>query len=326
MNDENYLKSELYQRITEDPSIFDFLQEAVLDGLWYWDVESPEHEWMNSRFWSLLGFEAEEKKHLSSEWKELIFPEDLDAATENFQKHCEDPSHPYDQVVRYRHKDGSTVWVRCRGVAIRDDQGKPVRMLGAHLDLTPQMKQREHLAKKNKELDVIARHDSLTGLYNRRAFEELLTSKLVQADKESQPISLVMLDIDHFKAINDEYGHDAGDEVLQSIGAVLEGAARSSDIVARIGGEEFAVILFGSSVDDALGTAERYRKNIEDYVWHKENITVSAGCSTYIHISVSDQAYDVSELAEILLREADMALYFSKRNGRNCANHYNNMD
>ena len=77
---------------------------------------------------------------MASEWQDLINPEDLQVALENFEKHCVDPNHPYDQIVRYRHKDGSTVWVRCRGIAIRDKTGKPVRMLGAHTNLTRQKK------------------------------------------------------------------------------------------------------------------------------------------------------------------------------------------
>ena len=134
--DENYLKKELYELIQNDSRIFDFLERGSLDGLWYWDLENPEHEWMSPSFWELLGYDPASKKHLASEWQELIFAEDLQKALNNYHKHCEDQNHPYDQVVRYRHKDGHTVWVRCRGIAIRDQNGKPIRMLGAHNDLT----------------------------------------------------------------------------------------------------------------------------------------------------------------------------------------------
>ncbi len=133
---EHYLKNELYALIKQDDSIFDFLQSGSLDGIWYWNLEKQTEEWMSPSFWELLGFDPARKKHLASEWQHLIFPEDLLVATENFNKHCADANHPYDQVVRYRHKDGSTVWVRCRGIAIRDKTGKPIRMLGAHTDLT----------------------------------------------------------------------------------------------------------------------------------------------------------------------------------------------
>jgi PAS domain S-box-containing protein len=151
MNSEiHYLKKELYERIQKDPVIFEFLQSGSLDGIWYWDLENQENEWMSPRFWTILGYDPEEKKHLASEWQDLIYPEDLTVAIENFKKHCVDPNHPYDQVVRYLHKNGSTVWIRCRGIAIRDKTGKPVRMLGAHTDLTPQ-KQAERALRESED-------------------------------------------------------------------------------------------------------------------------------------------------------------------------------
>jgi PAS domain S-box-containing protein len=151
--DQHYLKKELYALIKEDVSIFEFLQQGSLDGIWYWDLEDHENEWMSPRFWTILGYDPAEKKHLASEWQDLIYPEDLQVALSNFTKHCADPNHPYDQAVRYRHKDGSTVWVRCRGMAIRDNTGKPIRMLGAHTDLTPQKLAEEALRQKTIELE-----------------------------------------------------------------------------------------------------------------------------------------------------------------------------
>ncbi|MEM6796526.1 MAG: ATP-binding protein, partial [Acidobacteriota bacterium] len=123
-----------------------FLEASSLDGLWYWDLENPEHEWMSDRFWQTLGFDPDSRPHLASSWKDLIFPEDLRLAQANFEAHCADPEHPYDQVVRYRDSAGETVWIRCRGLAIRDSIGKPVRMLGAHVNIT-EHKRAEALAR-----------------------------------------------------------------------------------------------------------------------------------------------------------------------------------
>jgi PAS domain S-box-containing protein len=132
----NYLKTELYELIKKDESIFDFIQESSLDGLWYWDLQNPENEWMNAKFWTVLGYNPEEMPHKSSSWQNIINQDDLKVAIDNFTKHCENPNHPYDQIVRYTHKNGSTVWIRCRGLAIRDENGKPIRMLGAHQDIS----------------------------------------------------------------------------------------------------------------------------------------------------------------------------------------------
>jgi PAS domain S-box-containing protein len=133
---DHYLKAELYQRVREDPAIFDFLQDGSLDGIWYWDLDNPEQEWLSPRFKEVFGYTDDEVPNTPEWWQANIFPEDGDRALENFRRHCADPKHPYDQIVRYRHKDGSTVWVRCRGLAIRDDTGRPRRMLGAHTDVT----------------------------------------------------------------------------------------------------------------------------------------------------------------------------------------------
>ncbi len=151
----HYLEKELFQRVREDPSIFEFLQRGSLDGIWYWDLENPEHEWMSPRFWEVLGQDPTTKRHLASEWQDLIHPEDLARATDNAHRHFEDPSVPYDQVVRYRHADGSTVWIRCRGIAIRDETGRPVRMLGAHNALTEVFRVRDSLDAKEQLLSQV---------------------------------------------------------------------------------------------------------------------------------------------------------------------------
>ncbi|MEL7164884.1 MAG: ATP-binding protein [Pseudomonadota bacterium] len=134
--DEHYLETELNTLIQSDPEMWRFLQQGSLDGVWYWDLEHPEAEWMSPEMWRLLGVDPATRRHDPAEWQDLIFQDDLQIALQNFQKHCADPNYPYDQIVRYRHADGSTVWVRCRGMAIRDNTGKPIRMLGAHNDLT----------------------------------------------------------------------------------------------------------------------------------------------------------------------------------------------
>lgn len=138
-----YLKQELYKRVQTDPVIFDFIQQAALDGLWYWDLADGEAEWMSSEFKALFGYEDHEIANSSVWWQENIHPDDLAGVLENFEAHKADPNHPYDQIVRYRHRDGSTVWVRCRGLIIRDEAGNPMRMIGAHTDVTD-LKRKEH--------------------------------------------------------------------------------------------------------------------------------------------------------------------------------------
>ncbi len=152
-NADHYLKRELHELLSSDTTILDFLQQFALDGLWFWDTEQPEHEWMSESFWRVLGYDPSEKQHLSSEWMDLIYPEDLKEAQRNFELHCADPHHAYDQEVRFKHRDGSTVWVRCRGVGVRDKAGKVIRMLGVHTDITSLKKTEAELTARNTQLE-----------------------------------------------------------------------------------------------------------------------------------------------------------------------------
>lgn len=150
----NYLEKELYDLLKINSNIFEFIQNNALDGLWYWDLENPEEEWMNNRFWEVLGYDPNEMPHKSSAWQSIIFEEDLKQAQEKFIQHCEDPNCAYDMVVRYRHKKGKTTWIRCKGIAIRDDNNKPVRMLGAHIDITQEKEKEAILERCNSAANI----------------------------------------------------------------------------------------------------------------------------------------------------------------------------
>lgn len=154
MPEKHYLERELEDLIRTNSEAWSFVQKSSLDGVWYWDLVDTNHEWMSPEFWQLLGIDPDEKEHLSSEWQDLIHPEDLELCVSNFLKHCEDERHPYDQIVRYRHAEGHTVWVRCRGIAIRDETGKPIRLLGSHHDLTALKTVEEDLRQANARLRI----------------------------------------------------------------------------------------------------------------------------------------------------------------------------
>jgi len=141
------LKKELYALIKNDERILDFIQEGPLDGLWYLDLERPGNGWMNARFWKLLGYNAEAMPDLASAWQNIVNPDDLQAAIDSLHQHLENPDHPYEPQVRCTHKDGSTAWIRCRGMAIRDDSGRPVRLLGVHQNMTELMPVEKKLQK-----------------------------------------------------------------------------------------------------------------------------------------------------------------------------------
>lgn len=155
----------------------------------------------------------------------------------------------------------------------------------------------------------LATRDPVTGLANRRLFEETLPLEIARAIHEQTPLSLVLLDVDHFKQINDTVGHQMGDAVLRQVGAALVGLTKAHDLAARYGGDEFVVLLPGCAREEVLGVAERVRSSIAGAVDASE-VTVSAGVAT-----VPDDADD----ANGLVAAADDALYIAKRAGRDRA-------
>jgi len=171
----------------------------------------------------------------------------------------------------------------------------------------------DQLARQNTRLAELATIDELTGTKNRRRFREDLELLFSQAIRLRSPLSLIMLDIDHFKQLNDTFGHPAGDEVLHRVGSILSTAVRSHDVVARYGGEEFAVLLPATEADEALEVAERLRQAISGRSWPHRQVTASLGVATTLPDTPSSAT---------LLSQADQALYHSKQNGRDLTTHH----
>jgi diguanylate cyclase (GGDEF)-like protein len=160
-----------------------------------------------------------------------------------------------------------------------------------------------------EQVQRLAATDALTGIANRRTFEKTLGAEVSRASRSRSDVTLIMLDIDRFKSLNDEFGHQAGDEVLARVGEALQKACRESDTPARYGGEEFAVLMPGCSPAEATMAAERLRKRISE-IEAVRDITFSAGIATFpIHALSADE----------LIARADDALYQSKRSGRDRA-------
>jgi diguanylate cyclase (GGDEF)-like protein len=175
------------------------------------------------------------------------------------------------------------------------------------------LKVHERLARQNEQLAELATVDELTGTKNRRRFREDLELLFGQAHRLGSPLSLIMLDIDHFKQYNDSFGHRAGDEVLRWAGSILRAAVRGHDLVARYGGEEFVVLLPATGSVEALDVADRLRLAIADRPWSHRQVTASLGVAT---------AGPAAASATDLVDQADRALYYSKQTGRNQVTHF----
>ena len=153
--------------------------------------------------------------------------------------------------------------------------------------------------------------DALTGLPNRRAFEEALAREVARARRVRAPLGLVALDVDHFKRVNDTHGHAAGDAVLREVAARIAAAARAGDLVARIGGEEFAALLGGADLSAAAEAAERIRARVRE-----APVAVAAGLALAVTVSAGVAALEPGEDGAALLARADARLYEAKRAGR----------
>ncbi len=203
---------------------------------------------------------------------------------------------------------------RPRGALATFDDVSEVEKMNEELEsaMTNLSQSREAVERKNKELQYLATRDSLTSLLNRRALFELFEQRFEKARRGETPLTALMIDIDEFKSINDNFGHAAGDQVIEYVAKKIVSFAKFGDLSARYGGEEFCMILPGTTLDDAIVLAEQLRVAVsedfeEQFLWEVD-LTISLGVASI---------GDAQDTTTSLLNRADKALYAAKTNGRN---------
>ena len=294
-----------------DEQSFKFLTENSADMIFRCDF-TPKFTYVSPSSIRLLGKAPEE--FLGLHPSSAVFAEDLVIVRKHIEELRERGSKPSNVSVRFFHKNGFLVWMEVSARMIEDSEtGEPKEMILVARDLTERKKFEDQLL-------AMAMTDGLTGLSNRRAFDAELERQWTNVLEESSQVSLVLLDIDHFKKFNDEYGHLAGDDCLRVVGAAVKSAVRSADVVARYGGEEIAIILPATDPSEAAVVAEAVRNAIENLnIPHAGNpegggkVTASLGIATALA-----RAGGAIRMPESLLLSADKALYMAKSEGRNC--------
>jgi diguanylate cyclase (GGDEF)-like protein/PAS domain S-box-containing protein len=227
-------------------------------------------------------------------------------------------------------REGVVRYLACNLICLRGRGGEAVGAVCANLDVTERKlaeEQAKELAERleqqklaledaNEKLNYLAVTDGLTALWNHRRFQEMLDEALKSLSQDGDPFSLILLDIDHFKKFNDDYGHQVGDEVLVGVAETLQITARSNELPARYGGEEFAVILQNCGRANAFRAAERFREAVQSRSWDGRTVTCSLGVATAEGREVN---------AKEIVAHADAALYHSKQTGRNRTTHFDDM-
>jgi len=252
-----------------------------------------------------LGYEPEQILADEDFWERKIHPDDMPRIKDILSRleRIEHSEHEY----RLKAADDNWKWVREELTMTRDASGAPLEIMGALTDIT-------ELKITLQELEHRAYTDYLTGLLNRRHFMSLAEVELTRAIRYKNDFSVLMMDIDYFKKINDEHGHHIGDKVLQTFSNICKLTLRDIDVVGRVGGEEFAVLLPETDMEHAIQAAQRVRRAVaaESIMGPNGlfNVTVSIGVTSLM-------PDDESSTFESLLIRADSALYAAKHAGRN---------
>ena len=310
--------------LRESQRFAESIAEHSTSIIFVFDLQTLSNTYSNRTVAEFLGYSTEKVQALGDGLLPfMIHPDDLPG----LRAHLADFAGRADGEVvefeyRARHASGEWRWIWNRETVFkRLPDGAPSQILGTAQDVTERKAteqrfqdyavvlefQKQELEKANGQLEALATLDGLTGIKNHRAFQERLEEETSRAGRYGSPLSLLMLDVDHFKQYNDAFGHPAGDEVLKEVAGLMRECSRDTDVVARYGGEEFAVILPQTDPQGAAVIAERIRQAIEKAPWAGRAVTASLGVATL------DPAWTGGEL----IAAADRALYQSKTSGRN---------
>lgn len=284
--------------------------ELTQTGSWEFDVRTGEANWSDSHY-RLMGLVPGSLPSAYRTWRNSVYPDDLERTEQAFQTALANRT-PLEVEYRVVHPDGSIHWVLTKGQGIYDEDGTPLKMTGVMFDISDRKQAELELQDLHAQLKIQATVDSLTQVANRRQFETVLDQVWSQHQRQQQSLTLMMVDIDHFKAYNDHYGHQAGDTCLKQVAQVLSGCTRrGSDLVARYGGEEFIILLPDTDAPGAKLLAESMQMAMATLaIPHRASPT-----QPYVTVSIGMASIALPSpiSSETAIAMADRALYQAKQ-------------
>jgi diguanylate cyclase (GGDEF)-like protein/PAS domain S-box-containing protein len=294
---------------------FEFGLKGADLGLWEWNLETDALV-VNEREWQMLGYQQQDAPLKSADWMRLMHPDDAAAVQAAYDAHVLGDAPTYRVEHRVRHKDGGWIWVLDHAMVMeRDADHKPLRLVGTHLDITARVQAEQEMKRMNAQLEALSLTDGLTGVGNRRRFDQTLAAEWKRAQRQQEPLALLMIDVDHFKRYNDHYGHQAGDECLRQVAQAVSNSLRHPlEQVARYGGEEFAVLLMAADAAGGAAAAQRCLDAVARARIPHEASPV--GPMVSISVGVASMVPHSNNSPEQLLHCADQALYQAKQTGR----------
>jgi diguanylate cyclase (GGDEF)-like protein/PAS domain S-box-containing protein len=291
--------------LSRDEEKYRLIADHSGDCLWIMDLATLRFTYVSPAVARIYGSTVEET--LAQSVSDVLPPDSLEMVTKVLEEELAleaggtaDPKRLRTIEVEEYRKDRSRIWIENVLSFMRDEHQRPVAIVGVSRDVTERKRLEE-------ELRNLAVTDPLTGVYNRRHFLEELQREMSRNDRNACPFSLIMLDIDHFKEVNDRFGHEAGDRVLKELTEMIRKRIRTSDLLARWGGEEFMILMVNTNLPPAATLAEDLLQQLLARTFAGiGRVTVSFGVA----------AHQTGEGVDELLTRVDNLLYQAKRGGR----------